>query len=273
MTEPDQPAPVDVDAAHLALDAAVAQLVQPSTERLDRADGQLDEHVAAQRAQDRAVERELEARHAKHLRARHAAQARRVLEQLSDHRRRVEERRGSDAVTATTGAVPSLLDQLRDAVQSSSSTGGAASAGAHRSPIGLAAAELLAHIEREVGRGPIRQRVRLWAEQVRTWADEQPEVLAHAAQLAEQWVATGRGILNPQRRLVAKGACPQCGRTTVHQPDDTGEVVRRPALELHVGSGTASARCIAPGCGAHWPAGMLQHLARVLEEQAQERAG
>lgn len=274
MTEPEQAAPVDVDAAHLALDAAVAQLVQPSTEKVDRADGQLDTHVAQQRADESAVEHELERRHAHYLRNRHAAQARRTLAQLIDHRRRVAAARTSHAVTASSGHIPSLLDQLRDAVQSSSSTGGAASAGAHRSPIGLAPAELLAHIEREVGHRytcPLAADVRAWAAAVVRYAAEAPDQLARAAHLAEQWVATGRAILNPQRRLVAKGACPQCGRTTVHQPDDTGEVVRRPALELHFGDGRAGARCLA--CNEHWPAGMLQHLARVLEEQAQERAG
>lgn len=274
MTEPDQPAPVDVDAAHLALDAAVAQLVQPSTERLDRADGQLDDHVAAQRADDRATERELELRHAGYLRAGHAAQARRTLEQLLDHRRRVAARRGSEAVTATAGVVPSLLDQLLASVGGSGGDNGAAGAGAHRAPIALAAAELIGHIQRTIRWGrlasgdkdphpDVRVQLRRWAARAPLWRDQHPEYLAVAAQHAEGWVASVRALLNPGKRTTITDPCPECRRTVAYVLDDEGQTVRRAALEVDLTHKIG--RC--HGCHSTWPP---EFLARLLQQQRAE---
>lgn len=205
---------------------------------------------------------DLRARHAAHLRARHAAQAARVLARLMDTERRWAA--DADARTTARGELPSRLDQLAEAVHSSQGGGGAA-AGPHRIPITLAAAELLTHIEDEVGhRG--RPRTQL-AAAVWAWArTAQPDTAAH---LAADWLVEARAILEPERPIPIDGACPQCGVRTVHV-DDSGEQVRRPALQVDRVSGEVT--CIAARCGATWGPELHAHLGQVLEQQAAEQA-
>jgi hypothetical protein len=274
VVDPDQAAPVDLDQCRLALDAAVAQLVHPSTEKIARADGMLDEHVAAQRAEERAVDAELAARHARYLKGRQHAQARRTLEQLSDHRRRVAAGRGSEAVTTTSAVVPSLLDQLLDQVGGNSDSGGAG-AGAHRSPIALAAAELVGHIQRTIRWGRIasgdtdphpdvRVQIRRWAARAPTWHRDHPDHLIAAAHAAESWVASIRALISPGKRTTITEPCPHCHRHTARVQDDTGETVQRPALEVDLTHKTA--RCW--GCNSGWPA---EFLAELLAQQRAEQ--
>lgn len=277
MTEPHaEPTPAELDMARLALDTAVQQLVQPAVEQITRADGILDDHVAAQRAEERAVEHELEQRHARYLRAGHAAQARRTLEQLSDHRRRVTAARSSEGVTATSAVVPALLDQLLGQVGGNSDSGGAG-AGAHRSPIALAAAELVGHIQRTIRWGRIasgdqdpdpdvRVQIRRWAARAPVWHADHPEHLVAAATAAEHWVAAIRALISPGKRTTITEPCPHCHRTTARVLDDTGETVRRPALEVDLTHKTA--RCWS--CNSGWPAEFLAEL--LAQQRAEQRA-
>lgn len=274
MTDPEhheQPGP-DLLLAQLSLDAAVQQLIQPATETIQRATADTDPAVRDTDTEHTTRTRELRAQHTAARLRRDPAAMRRALTQLITHEQQHRARR------TTTATLPSLLDQLRDAVESSSSTGGAASAGAHRSPIGLAAAELLGEIRdaartvpspRDDQQRPVTDLAALlrhWASHAGHWRTTDPDRLVHSAQAAERWVATGRAVLNPPRRLTAVGACLVCGRATAHVRDDAGEIVRRPALELDPTTGTA--RCIAPGCGAYWPAEKVPFLAAALEDQA-----
>ncbi|QJY46668.1 DUF7340 domain-containing protein [Pseudonocardia broussonetiae] len=258
MTEPEQAAPVDVDAAHLALDAAITQLVQPSTEKVDRADGLIDSQVAQQRAEERATTAELQRRLAGHRAAGQQMQAHLVMRQLRDHRRRVVKRRTNGR--ATTAVVPSLLVQLRSEIGASSNTGAGGSAGPYRSIIAIPATELHAEIQRTThaprGALDLRPHVTRWAA---TTTD-----LVHAATKASAWVEQIRTLLNPPKRWHHPGACPDCGQATAHVVDTSGDLVRRPAIEFDRDRGRA--RCLR--CPAHWDTeAQLHQLARVLVEQ------
>jgi hypothetical protein len=190
------------------------------------------------------------------------AQARRVLARLIDHERRRQAREAQ--AQARRGDVPSLLEQVRDAVTSSTGSGHRSSSGPHRSPIGLTAAELLGEIERTVGHRYTTALHRdVWA-----W------VRTHAANPAtvdtlSGWVSRARGVVDPPRPVALAAPCPQCGRAVAHVVDDTGERVRRPALQIDRVTGNAT--CLTPGCDAVWTPDRWPLLARVLRQQARER--
>lgn len=271
MTEPEQPEPPDLDAARLRLDVAVQQLVQPSTEKLDRDPApDLDDT-------DQARDLELQRDHARALRNRDHAGARRALERLTDHRRRVHDEHHRRARTIQQTELPSLLDQLEAAVESSSSLGGPSGAGATRSPIGLAAAELLADIRHAVRWGTLahpdgkplpptlRDQLRAWVARAGHWQTEAPHYLAIAAQRAEQWVEKARAILTPPRTFGIAGACPRCGRRTAHVRDDAGDYVRRDAVQVDYA--TETARCLAHDCDGVWPPEMLAWLGATMRAE------
>lgn len=215
----------DLD-THLRLQTAADQLLNPTRITLDRYRPEADPATAATLAE--------------------AQQDARRLAQL----------------TTTTGEIPSLLAQLEAAVEGTGGTNGAPGAGAHRSPIGLEAAELLGQISRTVAHrtGPLANSIRTWAATDRADPDQ-----------AEHWVATARDIVNPTRSFEVRGACPLCGRRRVWTTDPTtGTRVRRAALQ--VSYATRSARCIAPGCTGHWADGYLDHLAAVVQQDRDERS-
>ena len=248
-TPPSHLPATDDPTAALALQAAKDQLTRPEHVHLDRADPDRDDLAAQQLVQDRATDLELRCRHTAHLTAGRHAQATRTLTRLRDHRARLS------AATSATATTPSLLSQLRDAVTSTQGAGNAAR-GARRAPIGLAAAELLHTVQRA-----IRSDGADLAADVRAWA---PADITAAATLAGAWVEQARVLLHPPRRWTHPGACPDCGHTTASVLDDTGQHVRRPALELDTVTGRARCLC----CPARWTTiPQLRQLARVLEQQ------
>lgn len=263
----------DLAAARAALDAAVQQLTQPTRVPIDRdsaAHPDVAEVEAEAQRRHADADRRLRAQHANALHRRDSAGMRRALARIIALER--QRRDQATARAADRGWTPSLLEQLRDAVQSTSG-GGGASAGPHRSPIGLAAAELLTHIQRTT-RAPadvdLAAHLHGWARDAGHWQTDDPDRLLVNATLAQQWAASAHNLLNPQRPLTLAEPCPECGRAIAHVRDDTGEIVRRAALELDRDTGTA--RCTAAGCGATWPPERIQLLAAVLEEQARARA-
>lgn len=274
-------------AATLQLGVAVDQLVKPSTERLDRArpendpDTQADlAHDAAQleeqRRRDSTILVRLYQRHADASRRRDKAAKRRIMDELLRHGDRVrrdqlERERQAAARAATTAELPSLLDQLRDAVESRKGAGDRATS-VHRSAIGFAAAELLAKIERTVGYRPghdLAADVRDWADNLT--ADNNPTMLPEAALAAEQWVAEARGILNPDTTFGVDAPCPTCGNRWAWLPDDTGQRVRKDALQVNTRERVA--RCLAPGCTGHWREPMWKLLIAQLNQDREQRAG
>lgn len=269
MTELAAPYPDhDLAAAELRLATAVAQLVEPTTQRLDR-DHPLPGTEAWTLAMADLADRDrLRARLAAALRRRDRPAARRALDALA---RAVT---AQQARTAVDAVLPPLLDQLAAAVESTQGGGGAA-AGVHRSPIGLAAAELLADIRRTIRWGELATdgpgwnpdtavQLRRWVGRAPIWRDRAPGYLLAAADRAEHWVDQTRLLLDPPRRWSLAAPCPDCGARTAHILDDTGQTVRRPAIEFDRTAGTA--RCLR--CPARWTTeAQLRQLARVLAGQ------
>lgn len=211
--------------------------------------------------EDRETTERMRMRHGVLLRNRQPAQARRVLAHLIAHERARQDR--AAAYLVAQGHVPSLLEQVCDAVESSSGSGHRTSRGVHRAAIGLSAADLISDIEREVGKGPRAALVRrVWA-----WVRVNHSNAA-AVDTIEGWVTRARAVVDPPRPVGLVAACPRCRRRVVHV-EDAGERVRRPALQ--VDRTTGEARCIAPGCGAQWGPQFLVHLAQVIEQQQRER--
>lgn len=293
MTDEPEIDTATLNAAQQRLTEAVRALLQPTTEPLGRSARDHRDVLTTDAEADLAhAERMgvLRRRHAAYGACKDAAGMRRTLaaliEQETAHRAAVRARLVDRA------ELPSLLDQLHDAVHSTQG-GGGASAGVHRSPIGLAAAELLGEIGATVRPAPARQplyrtfeqrraalaaqprpalaaQIRSWAGLAGHWRTTSPRQLVEAANQAHRWVGDGRDLLNPRRRMTASGACPRCGQTTAHVRDDTGEEVRRPALEIDVRTGWA--RCIVPSCDGSWPPERLPFLASLLEQQAEAEA-
>lgn len=257
--------------ARLQLEVAVQQLLTPVVEQLDRSRAEVDPDVAATAdadARDHAARMiKLRARH----RAAHAADdkaaMRRVMAAMlttgAEYRRRQQDRTRDTAIT------PSLLTRLQAAITSTHGHGNR-SAGVHRSPIGLDAAELVADIERTVARHAPAEalpvRVRHWAavaEQAAT-----PD-LVDAALTAVRWVDRARQILDPGRTAEVQGACPVCGERYVWVLADDGTRIRKAALQLTYA--TRSAHCLNPRCDGRWTAEYLHHLADVVEQDVTER--
>lgn len=260
MTDQHDTAPqLDPFTAGIQLQVAVEQLTQPGTVNLDR-DIPLPGTDAWQlMADDRDLEADLRHRiDTAPDREQRGAAVRNLL--LLQHRRA--------ARTAPASTLPPLLEQLHDAVHSSTSTGGGpAKAAAHRSPIGLDAAALLADVQRTTGAGNTTPAVLIRA--VREWAGQltadDPEPLVTAAEKAQRWADTGYELLNPSRRLDLVNACPACGKRRADTEKD-GEIVQRAALELNLT--TKTVRCLC--CRELWREHQLDLLRRVLDQQLTE---
>lgn len=253
MTEPDP---------RQRLTAAVAALCDPTTVRVDRlATTDTDrDAVRATNAEAAANHRDQIAFYRRDL-ARYQAQRNDAMvqrvQELIDHR----EARHAEAIEARRvieTSLPSLLDQVLDAVESSTSTGGAPSVGASRSPIGLAASALIHEIERTVG----WQRDQPLADVVRAWA------YSEAVDLIEQWAVTARGIVEPSRTAEARAACPVCGNRWVWAIED-GERVRRAAISINLSAGIAV--CLVQACGTTWDRAHFPLLAAALMQDVDER--
>jgi len=257
MTLAEPAHPTDLD-AHTRLTHAVHDLCDPGEHDLMRADPVMDADAAALLAEDRRVDAELTARHQRYTRDGQHAQARRALAQLLDHRRRVTDRRAQVAAIPTTAATPPLLDQLQSETASSGNRGGGR-AGPYRSIIAAAAVELLTHIQHATGHHPGQQLTAT----VRAWAVDPTDITA-AAQQAQGWADQIRNLLNPVKRWHHPAACPDCGHNIAHIPDDTGQMVRSPALEFDVATGRARCLC----CPARWTTeAQLRALGKVLDAQ------
>lgn len=248
----------------------VAALVNPGVRDLPR---EVDAGELADQLRHHASEvARLRMAHADLLRRGLAAQARKALARMIDHERRRQQL--DHAITRTTAPVPSLLDQVVDAIESSSGTGGRTRSHAHRSPIGLAAAALIGDIEATVGQVVGHGPRALLARRCWAWVTATREAPGTAATLAD-WVARARQVVEPSRPVDLAAPCPACGESVSWLPDDSGQVVRRAALQVDRGTGWA--RCTArPGgrpCGATWSPGVLVHLATVLESERVARLG
>lgn len=258
----------DLD-GHLRLHHAIDQLCTPTRVALDRYRPEADPQTAATAAEaDQQHQAAMDHHRARYQRATAAGSAggqRAALQALitTEQLHRARQAQQQPRLTATTAEIPSLLDQLAEAVESSTGTGHG-SKGVHRAPIGLAAAELLGEITRAVGYRD--QPGRTLVDTVRAWA----ETPSADPDIAESWASRARETVTPNRTFELAGACPICRTRYVWTLDDTGRRVRRAAIQVNYAS--RSARCAAPNCTASWGPDYLEHLARVLIQDRKEHA-
>lgn len=245
--------PLDPDTAHLRLSVAIDQLLQPGHEQLDR-----DPH------ETRTAIRDIGRQHLDHIRylTKRLTDARDRDDQTSAERAQCAIRqaghsyRGRRTALHTTSAVlPSLLEQLIDAVHSTNGAGNG-SRGVHRSPLNSTAVELLAAIRTQVADrdGPLDAALRKWI----------PADPDHAVEHAERWVHEARALLYPARWTEAKRACPVCGNRHVWITDD-GQRIRKAAIQVNLTERYAA--CIEPSCDGWWPRERFELLAAALEEE------
>lgn len=169
--------------------------------------------------------------------------------------------------------LPCLLDQLTEAIESSSGRGGAARS-RQSAPLALDVVILLAGIDRALYKGLSGTKtvvgsrpalMRTWAAQSGNWRANAPAYLVYAAGLAAQWLVRAKAILSgySPTREPHGASCPHCGATTVFVPLPEGDVrVQRSALYLD----TEQVAVICRACGDTWETGHLNFLAAVLED-------
>jgi hypothetical protein len=252
-------------AATLALEVAVDQLTKPAVERLDRSRPEADEDVAGVEAEHAAHLRELQAAHALALHRRDEMGILRARARITAHELRARKR------AVTQAPLPSLLEQLRDAVQTPRG-GGNKAASVHRAAISFEAAELLGHIQRVVHARPeddLSTKLRGWCDNA--VAEQNATTLPDAAVLAEAWVREARNVLNPQRSFELAAPCPACGNRWTYTTDDLGGRVKKAALQ--VSETERVARCIHPSCGQRWPETHWPLLIAALNQDRDENAG
>lgn len=162
----------------------------------------------------------------------------------------------------------SLLGQLRAAVSSSTSRGGAAGKSAPI-PISTDAHDLLTSISKSTakleelaglpaGAGWLGDRLRAVVREAGQWTDLEAVLGVRLA--LTKWVHSITTLLDPPRRWHIAAACPECQRSVVWRRDESlGEHVQQAALQV---DGKTGCDCLA--CGAHWPPSHFEHLARVL---------
>lgn len=164
--------------------------------------------------------------------------------------------------------VPSLLDQLDDALTSRTGPGAAVPVRA-RAPIRLDVADLFAEVEEVVGkcsRPTLGERVRAWSAALHSETD--PEVVAAAVERVERWVDLARHALDPRPawRLPRSVPCPACGVDVERTTNSEGREVLSGPLEVQPRAGL---RCVV--CGARWTPDVLeamaQHIARQTERE------
>lgn len=175
------------------------------------------------------------------------------------------------------GELASLLDQLEDAVESSSSRGGKA-ASVYKSPAHLDVLALLGDIDRKIAIGlrsvgyrgrldsPRAQKIKIWASHAAEWRAVRRDYLHESIFDVRRWVTRGENILTPDPQTIETRAqpCPQCkGRTAMVWNADLGESVQRPSLYLDMATMTVYCRC----CGEQWPSSMFGFLRRLLEDR------
>ncbi|MBA0126301.1 hypothetical protein H0B56_12185 [Haloechinothrix sp. YIM 98757] len=163
---------------------------------------------------------------------------------------------------------PSLLAQLREAVETGSENGKAGGRSSTRSPADLAALALLQQAERDAAAMHVQalaqdtvtpeERIRAVAGIVGRWTD--PRAVATMLEQLRALKRAIRGLLDPQRHITVAAACPECGTRMVWRHQD-GENVQTPALSMEHDRG-----CVCLHCGETWSTPQhLESLRRTIE--------
>lgn len=150
----------------------------------------------------------------------------------------------------------SLLDQLTSAKRSGIERVGGHSSLRTLSPLCVAACDLYREIDTEW-----RMPGKTLAESFRALPIDSADtdILRKLIAALHSVSASIKALLDPPRRMYLAVACPVCGVRTVFRPDDSGEMVQRPALNV---DGVLGCVCLA--CSSTWPPERLEFLANVL---------
>jgi hypothetical protein len=228
---------------------SIAELTEPTTHELQRAPANDTVRAELERAERKALRERIEQFRDREMHTAIDALLRRHGAELAGR-------------APTTAAVPSLLDQLAEAVQGSGGSNGASGAGAYRSAIGLAAAGLLVGIRQYIGchTPDLAEGLRAWAALIQK--DPALWDLAEQERIAEGWLVQAKAIVEPPRWSEIPAACPLCGSRYVTVWED-GERVRRAALRINLTH--EYAECGHPDCAqGHWDRDRLRDLAALL---------
>lgn len=152
--------------------------------------------------------------------------------------------------------------------------GGGGKAGGSQAAVSVEAVDLFMEIDKQsadlmwLDRERLRvhpmatmeQRIQAWVELVRTDAGRRPE----ARKVLAGWVTRIEAFLDPAKVIQLLGEkCPHC-KNAWAMVDEFGEMFRRPALRVAVGTTQTMATCLA--CSAQWEAGSIHDLADALKE-------
>lgn len=170
---------------------------------------------------------------------------------------------------------PPLFDLLREAIHPDmvvpKGGGGGGAASGSRAALSVEAVDLFMAIDQEswdlrwLNLAPgmkvtdsMERRVLLWVQFVRT----KPEGRLEASRILRRWITRIESLLDPPKTIQMRGtACPACNNVWA-MVDDNGELVRKAALHVTVGTEEVLARCLV--CSAEWPADRINDLAEVL---------
>lgn len=180
------------------------------------------------------------------------------------------ENRKMDDGTIRIEWVDSLYDQLLDAVPGGQ--GNASRVPQSSPPMCLDAASLKAEIDTATSiwepkpvidasqpNIPPITIIRLQALEHRTWRPQDVRGIQQIATNINSWCESIKTMLNPTPQWTLPNPCPACNVAIVYRPNSAGEIVRKPALNISVGSG-----CICLNCHHEWAPAYFQHLARVM---------
>lgn len=174
---------------------------------------------------------------------------------------------------------PPLFELLRTAIHPDmvvpKGGGGGGAASGSRAALSVEAVDLFMAIDQEswdlrwLNHAPgmkvtdaLERRVLLWVQYVRT----SPEGRAEAFPILKRWVTKIEALLDPPKVIQMRGGeCPACHNTWA-MVEDGGELIRKAALHVMVGTEQVLAWCLV--CSAEWPAGAINDLAEVLEPKA-----
>lgn len=171
--------------------------------------------------------------------------------------------------------LPSLLDQLEEAAESSGGLG-SGKGSLQKAPASLEVLGLLAAIDQRLRVGlrrshyrgrldhPRAELLRVWASHAAEWRAIEPDYLYQSIGEVRRWVVRARNILTPDPQTLETQAqpCPVCGqRTAMVWSDDLGERVQRPSLYLD--KETLNVYC--RRCAATWGPRMWSFLRKLLD--------